>query len=166
VSKSISTKSTLIYWLFDIRPETLSFWPEGRPFYCGKTIRTAKYRLHQHKWQAQHRPDREHSKRLLECGEHVDIRVVETVPPDGSWIKRERHWIAYLRSLFPGVTNIADGGEGEGRPSLGLQIFMMRMSPEMIKRIKCHNKNVSAFAREAIAEELLRLEKKSKKEKD
>jgi hypothetical protein len=53
-----------------------------------------------------------------------------------------------------------------GRPPLGLKMIMLRVAPEVLKRIRRFEKNVSSFIRNAIEKELLRLEKKSKKEKD
>jgi hypothetical protein len=68
--------------------------------------------LYEHRDTAQRFPNRATSKRLLECGEHVQIVVMETVPINGDWRERERHWISLLRYSFPGGTNVSDGGDG------------------------------------------------------
>lgn len=146
----------VIYWLLDMRPETVEAgFSEGRPFYCGKTVQSEKQRLGQHKIHAQRHPEREHSKRIFECGEHLAIKVMETVQPDENWASREKHWIAYLRSRFSGVTNVSDGGETGGfRSSEKTKLFHTRISPNDIRRIKLLNSNVSEFIRKAILEKL------------
>lgn len=106
-----NARDTLIYWIFDTRSEKMARWPLGEPFYCGKTVHNPRKRLDGHRRNALLWPDRETSKRLLECGEHAIMRVMETVSAGGDWIAREKHWIAILRASFGG-TNIADGGGG------------------------------------------------------
>ena len=86
-------------------------WPFGEPFYCGKTVVKPEHRLQGHKQAAQLYPDRETSKRLFECGEHLTTRVMEIVPAGDDWAAREKHWINILRFSFGG-TNISDGGSG------------------------------------------------------
>lgn len=103
---------TSIYWLIDMRPETLLTWPNGRVRYCGKTVHPLKQRLVEHQNQAQRHLRRPLSKWIVECCEHIRIHVVETVPPDGDWAYREQHWIRLSRFSFPGLLNVADGGEG------------------------------------------------------
>lgn len=106
------TTPTYIYWLVDVRPETLTRFPNGRPFYCGKTIREPSYRLACHVTISRRFPSRLISKRLHECGNDVRITVVEIVPFDTDWAARERRWIQILRHAFPGGANVTDGGAG------------------------------------------------------
>lgn len=111
-----NTRDTLIYWIFDTRPEKMAIWPFGEPFYCGKTVHRPAHRLHGHRLHGHRRnavlwPSRSTSKRLIECGEHLTVTVMEIVPAGGDWVTREKHWIAMLRASFGG-TNIADGGGG------------------------------------------------------
>lgn len=113
VMRRKNTRPTLIYWLLDIRPETIAAgWPVGKPFYCGKTVSTTNDRLRGHRECARRFPAREISKRLAACGEHVSVLTMETVPVEGDWRARERHWIKILRFSFPDVANISAGGHG------------------------------------------------------
>jgi hypothetical protein len=105
-------RPTVIYWLFDMRPETLFEWPGGRPFYCGKTVRNAPWRLSKHKRAACRTPKRPISIWLNACGENVRAQTMEVVATTGDWIEREKHWIATLRFLYPGCANVSDGGAG------------------------------------------------------
>lgn len=108
-----NTRPTLIYWLVDMCPETIAAgWPQGKPFYCGKTVETPDRRLRAHLQTTKTEPTRPVCKYLLECGDHIRIRIMETVPPESDWCERERWWIYTLRTLYPGATNSADGGSG------------------------------------------------------
>lgn len=98
-------KPTSIYWLLDVRPATLATHPAGYPFYCGHTVLQPTRRLAQHIRLAGTTPDRKVCQRLLACGKHVRIVVVEIVPPDGNWRARERRWIKTLRFSFPDNCN-------------------------------------------------------------
>lgn len=106
------TRPTTIYWLLDVRPETLAARGIGMPFYCGKTIYSIHKRLAEHRAAALRRPDRPVALWLQTCGEHVEIQMTEIVPPTADWAARERHWIQTLRLIFPGCANSTDGGEG------------------------------------------------------
>jgi hypothetical protein len=98
-----NTRPTLIYWLVDTRTNT--------PFYCGKTVATPEKRLRNH-LADRNRYDRPISLRLRECGDHVQIRVLEIVPIIGDWVAREKRWIELLRFSFPDCVNVASGGQG------------------------------------------------------
>lgn len=106
-------KSTVIYWLLDVRPETIAAgWHSGYPFYCGKTINAEK-RFSAHYAAARLRPNRMLSRRISTCGQHVRFVAMETISPNCSWQHRECHWIEIIRFSFPdGNCNIADGGRG------------------------------------------------------
>lgn len=91
-------RSTIIYWLFDTRPDE---------------------RLRQHRVSARRFPNRPVSLRIDECGTHIRIKVMETVPGDNdrdiqerSWIDREKFWVRTLRLLHEDAANVADGGQG------------------------------------------------------
>lgn len=103
-----NTRPTNIYWLFDVRPETLATYPLGRPFYCGKTVQEIRYRLTAHKTT----PKGGAKEMLLACGEYVRTELMEVVPVGGDWIARERGWIRTLRLVNPDCVNVADGGQG------------------------------------------------------
>ncbi|MGJ5032418.1 NUMOD3 domain-containing DNA-binding protein [Bradyrhizobium sp. HKCCYLS2038] len=105
---------TTIYWLIDIRPETVaSGWPSGYPFYCGKTVNEPRKRLIAHFSSARKFPNKPVSQWLTACGEsYVQVKIVEIVPTDGDWRARERFWIQSLRLLYPKTANVADGGSG------------------------------------------------------
>lgn len=104
-------RPTVIYWLVDMRPEILSRWPEGLPFYCGKTVLGIKVRFNLHLSDAR-RINRPSALRLRECNGYVRIQIVETVAPDGDWIEAEKRWISALRSKFPESVNVTSGGQG------------------------------------------------------
>jgi hypothetical protein len=105
-------RSTNIYWLIDVRPETIaSGWPIGKPFYCGKTVNSAHQRRLDHKYEAAKGTRKIHA-RVRECGENFRIQVMEIVPPGVDWSAREKHWIYLLRGSFPDNCNSADGGAG------------------------------------------------------
>lgn len=103
---------THIYLLIDVRPETLGFAPNGKPFYCGKTIKDPAVRLIGHRVDARRDSKRPVAKMLRECGEHVQIDVIEVVPVGQNWVERERFWIATLRHFHPDCVNVQRGGEG------------------------------------------------------
>lgn len=105
---------TAIYWLYDMRPETIAKgWTNGYPFYCGKTIFDPEFRLRQHQNEASRTSKRPVCIWLAACGRHnVRAVTIEIVPADGDWQQRERHWIAHLRKEVPICANVCDGGQG------------------------------------------------------
>lgn len=109
-----NTEPTSIYWLQDIRPETIAAgWAQGLPFYVGKTIRKPEYRLKAHVHSAAKRSRGKVGARILECDGYVRIVTLETVSPDEDWCAREKYWIATSRRMFPGhIVNVSDGGAG------------------------------------------------------
>jgi hypothetical protein len=108
-----NTRPTSIYWLIDIRPETISAgWINGKPFYCGKTIEETNRRLIGHRFVAKRYPNRLTSKRIVACGAHVRIQTMEIVPFADNWQAREKRWIWLLRGSFSDTTNVSDGGDG------------------------------------------------------
>lgn len=117
--RRINSRATAIYWLIDRRPETIAKgWSDGCPFYCGKTVYDLEWRLKQHKFSIKRKPDREISKALIRCGDHVSIELIELVPVSESWVQREQHWIAFGRAFYPYMANTVNGGQG----ALGLVI--------------------------------------------
>lgn len=98
-----NTRSTSIYWLVDTRT--------NRPFYCGKTVLPLSTRLTQHKYEAAHGNRKVHAK-VRECGDHVRIHLMETVPPGEDWGEREKRWIYLLRQTQFETYNSANGGAG------------------------------------------------------
>ena len=137
-----NTKSTSIYWLYDIRPETTaSGWPNGKPFYCGKTVESPQCRLRSHRNKPHGSAARSY---ILECGEFVHVRTMEVVPVEQDWCARERYWIATMRVLYPGCClNVSDGGEGPGglihsaetRAKISIANRGRKLSPETCARI-------------------------------
>jgi hypothetical protein len=107
-----NTRSTAIYWLVDVRPETLAVHSSGKPFYCGKTVESVTKRIGGHRTAARQFPGRPISVRLNACERHVRIDVVESVPPGSNWRERERFWIATLRFFHPDCVNVSSGGDG------------------------------------------------------
>ncbi len=109
-----NTRPTLIYWLIDIRPETIAAgWHSGYPFYCGKTVLTAERRLIEHLSDAPKQTHRPVYFRTMECGkEYVRVETMEVVPADANWVEREKQWIKVLRFSFPDNCNACDGGSG------------------------------------------------------
>lgn len=107
-----NTSSTNIYWLIDVRPVTLGIHPNGKPFYCGKTIKEPVIRLQGHRVDARRASNKPIAKRLRECGSYVRIDIVEVVPVCDDWCERERFWIATLRHFHPDCVNVQRGGEG------------------------------------------------------
>lgn len=108
---------TLIYWLFDTRPETLVEWLNGYPFYCGKTVLTLSERLSAHRSSARRCQNRPVAQKINECGEHIRIQVMAVASSHENWAEQERiwidlekFWIRSLRLLWDGATNVADGG--------------------------------------------------------
>lgn len=98
------SRQTTIYWLIDTRTSA--------PFYCGKTVTSTKRRLTSHLSEAKRYPQRKLHARLHDCGENIEIKTIEVIPPGGDWIEREQHWIRVLRSQVSDACNIADGGQG------------------------------------------------------
>lgn len=107
-----NTKPTNIYWLYDMRPETIAMgWTYGYPFYCGKTVKSLKQRLSGHRKTARSN-DQPVCHWVRACGDHLSIKLLRVVPLDQSWRDVERYWIKTLRSLVPNCANVNDGGEG------------------------------------------------------
>lgn len=98
-----NTRPTLIYWLIDTRTNV--------PFYCGKTVRTPAQRFDGHKHDATS-GERPVNRKIRECGSHVKMHVMETVPLGGDWVAREKRWIWLLRGINPDACNVSDGGTG------------------------------------------------------
>jgi hypothetical protein len=108
-----NTRPTLIYWLVDVRPETLAArGGVGFPFYCGKTVYSTGKRLADHCIQARRHPNRPVARWLKACEAYVIVHVVEVVPADQDWSARERRWIWVMRGAFPGTANVTAGGQG------------------------------------------------------
>lgn len=95
-----------------MRPETLVAWPEGCPFYCGKTVATVARRLGKHRSTAPKKLHWPISSWILACGSHIRFEIVEIVPAYGDWSEAERLWIRKIRLVFPGGANVTDGGDG------------------------------------------------------
>lgn len=106
-----NTRPTLIYWLVDMRPETLMTYPKGLPFYCGKSVEM-RARFTKHRSDARKYPNTDIGKRLNECGEFVRIQIMESVPPGSNWAEREAFYVYSIRTLYPGTVNITSGGQG------------------------------------------------------
>lgn len=109
-----NARPTNIYWLYDVRPDTIADgWPNGKPFYCGKTVATPQTRLSQHRCQATRKPHGDVGARVVECDQFIRIQIMEVVPFDQDWCAREKFWVATGRFLYPGMfLNVSDGGEG------------------------------------------------------
>jgi hypothetical protein len=107
-----NTRPTSIYWLFDTRPETLIEWPQGRPFYCGKTVSDVEFRFAEHCRDANRYPARPVSAWIIECATFVRVQIMQIVTASENWRECERRWIGTLRLLYPGCANVSDGGEG------------------------------------------------------
>lgn len=152
-----NTKPTIIYWLVDMRPETLTRYPDGWPFYCGKTIEGAEVRLKNHRAVARKHPSRPVSGWLNACGLYVKIQIMETIAAPGNWCERERFWIGTIRLFYPGGANVTDGGEGtpgliqsrEHRAKLSAAHTGKKKSPE--HRAKMFGRLVSVETRAKIS---------------
>lgn len=108
-----NTKSTSIYWLVDVRPETIAGgWSGGKPFYCGKTTQPVRKRISSHYADARRHGNRRVGSILRLCGDHLRVVVMEIVPADGDWPAREKFWISQVRLMNPDCANISDGGFG------------------------------------------------------
>lgn len=112
MARRLNTRPTAIYWLVDVRADTLARHPNGKPFYCGKTIKEPIVRLQGHRTDARRNPNKPIAKRLNECGSDVRIDIVEVVSVAGNWWDCERFWIATLRHFHPDCVNVQHGGEG------------------------------------------------------
>lgn len=96
-----------------MRPGALAVYPNGFPFYCGKTVRSVERRFERHKYDAlRYWPKRKMTIAMLSCGESVRIETVEIVSPTDDWRAREKHWVTELRKINPDCANISDGGDG------------------------------------------------------
>lgn len=97
------TRPTTIYWLVDMLTKV--------PFYCGKTVLPPHKRLACHKYDARKGTTRVNVK-VRECGEHIQIYQMESVPVGGDWSAREKRWIVLLRHINPNCCNTNAGGAG------------------------------------------------------
>lgn len=107
-----NTRPTTIYWLVDVRPEILLTHPNGKPFYCGKTVKDVTSRIQGHRAATRMYPNRPVCRRLKECDGYERIDVVEVVQSTDDWRERECFWIATLRRLYPDCVNVSTGGDG------------------------------------------------------
>lgn len=106
---------TTIYWLVDVRPETLANgWPNGFPFYCGKTVNTLEARLAGHRADARANKTRPVCAWVRMCGRHIRIVKITTVPDGEDWSIVERQWIAFTRRQY--IVN-ANATAGSNLPS-------------------------------------------------
>lgn len=135
-----NTKPTLIYWLHDMRPETIAAgWPNGKPFYCGKTVEGLTRRLHGHRTKAAKKPFKILNIHILKCGKFIHATTMEVVPAAQDWCARERFWIYTQRLFWPDCClNVSDGGEGpaglihseETRAKISIANRGRKLSPE------------------------------------
>lgn len=108
-----NTRPTKIYWLYDMRPETMALgWIDGLPFYCGKTVFNVSDRLAGHRFDAKKAPTRPVCQWILAVGAFLRAQTVEVVPIEANWAKRERAWIKTLRAINPDCANVSEGGTG------------------------------------------------------
>jgi len=107
-----NTRPTVIYWLIDVRPETLVVWSNGLPFYCGKTVIKPALRYSKHRSDARKHPERTIAKRIHECGDHIRMQTMEVVTFGSDWGEREKFWIHTIRLLYPNTVNKTSGGQG------------------------------------------------------
>lgn len=102
-------RPTTIYWLVDIRSETIGAgWSNGKPFYCGKTVQPVHIRLRKHR----NSPHGNVGIHVLKYGEFIRIETMEVVPLEKDWGSREKFWISQVRLMNPDCANVADGGAG------------------------------------------------------
>jgi len=130
------TKTGFIYLLRDNRT--------GEIRYVGKTIQSLSERLERH-CSAARRGMSQHVARWIKSAEYsVSIEEIECCAL-GLIDDRERHWIALYRSSGARLTNIRDGGEGDGGFTLTVE-----------QRAKIAEANLRRFsspsAREAVSE--------------
>lgn len=125
---------TRIYVLKDPR--------DGAVRYVGKTTKTLKARLSQHK-------NRSSSSASTRSGRWINSLKVAGISPlieqideaFGGWAARECFWISFFRDAGANLTNLTDGGEGApglkmtseqrarvkaARTPLGVRIFLRR----------------------------------------
>jgi hypothetical protein len=108
-----NTRPTNIYWLYDMRSETIAvFGPRGQPFYCGKTVYAPERRFCNHRHEVSKHPNRPISRRIVECGPYVRVSTIEIVPVGDNWVDREQWWIRALRLVNPLCVNVSAGGQG------------------------------------------------------
>lgn len=101
---------TIIYGLSDPRTNELR--------YIGKTQRSLKERLREHKIvavggrKALQQYCANWLRSLYRHGIDPVCTVLETVPDGGDWVEAEQFWIRYMRFVGCRLTNHTDGGEG------------------------------------------------------
>lgn len=106
-------RPTVIYWLFDMRPEMLGDRGLGTPFYCGKTVNDLNERLYGHKHDATRHLNRPTAVRVNACAGQIRIQQMATIAAGEDWIAAEKLWIGTLRLLYPNsATNTTAGGQG------------------------------------------------------
>lgn len=97
---------TRVYVLVDPRTSRIR--------YVGKTVKNIQARLCQHISYARNCKNNSHRDRWIRSLLGNELRpIAKEVEICGvEWPQRERFWIAYFRSKYDDLTNIADGGEG------------------------------------------------------
>lgn len=158
--KHLIAKPTNIYWLYDMRPETVAaFGADGQPFYCGKTVYSVEKRLSQHRRAANQRPHSNVSPRVLLCGDDIRTVTIETVAATGDWIAREQFWIRTLRQVNPDCANVTDGGTGalgiviseRQREAIGEANRKREITDEYRSRLSESHKNMTPETRERLS---------------
>jgi hypothetical protein len=107
-----NVRPTAIYLMIDVRPETLVTYPDGKPFYCGKTVESPFERLIQHRSAAKRGVNLPSAKRLREGLDHHRVDTLDNIPLGFDWCEWEKFWIATLRHFHPDCANVSHGGEG------------------------------------------------------
>lgn len=145
MTRRLEIRPTTIYWLEDHRPETLRRWPNGKPFYCGKTVFSPQKRFEQHRYQASMSPNRNLSKRILACDIHVRVRTMEVVPVGADWEARERWWIYTLRLLWSDCLNVASGGQGSSGTIHSRQSRSNMRRGQRNSKVRRLNRNIKKY---------------------
>jgi hypothetical protein len=127
--RSATAANVKIYWLVDVRPETLLTHPLGKPFYCGLAIgRSLARRLSAHrsesKWEDSGIKGGRHVRKVAfwfaQRDPHVQIQEMENL---NHWCgdmvginERFWFWISSLRLLWPDNANENDNGKPKAPP--------------------------------------------------
>jgi hypothetical protein len=87
-----------------------------RPRYVGKA-KSAKSRLRRHFLDARRRDSPVHCwiRKLIAAGRAPEVRIIETCE-EQDWPMREKSAIASARAEWPGLLNVAAGGNEPGAP--------------------------------------------------
>lgn len=93
---------TTIFLLIDTRPEVVAAgYPNGIPFYCGKTERNA-HDLDKHlRRNAIVAPMRQTSQMLMTCEGTFQIEMVQAVTEGQSWKTERGRWRKWVADNFP-----------------------------------------------------------------